>query len=269
MEALSDIEMLQEMDKSSLLAIHLSVDPPTMGPAEMMDDLEKGPGGENYYEDGQKAEGFKTLFDVNLALAEAEAKITRRQESIARTFYNDLFLMLANAPSEMTATEVIERQGEKLLMLGPVLERQQNDFHDPLIDRVFAICNRAGMIPPAPEEIIDMEMKVQYISILAIAQLRQRLSAIRETAQFVATLSQFKPEAKDKFNQDKAIDHVAEVTGVPPEIINSNEDVAGIRQQRVADMAKQKQMDMMTQGADAAKILSEIDLTGAGGEVAV
>jgi len=266
MEALSDVEMLQEMDKTSIMAIHKSVDPPVMGPSDLMDDLDTSPGAHNTYEDSQKAEGFSALYDVRLALAETEAKIARRQESIARTFYNDLFLMLANAPTEMTATEVIERQGEKLLMLGPVLERQQNDFHDPLIDRVFAILNRAGMIPPAPEEIIDMDMKVQYISLLALAQQRERIGSIQEMARFTAALSQFMPEAKDKFNPDEAIDYSAEVMGLPPEIIRSDEEVAGIRQERAAEIAKQRQMDMMTQGADAAKTLSEIDLTGAGGE---
>ncbi len=266
MEALSDVEMLQEMDKTSIMAIHKSVDPPVMGPAELMDDLNRDPGGENTYEDGQKAEGFKPLYEVKLALAEAEAKIARRQESIARTFYNDLFLMLANAPTDMTATEVIERQGEKLLMLGPVLERQQNDFHDPLIDRVFAICNRAGMIPPAPEEIIDMDMKVQYISLLALAQQRERIGSIQEMARFTAALGQFIPEAVDKFDADKAIDHTADVLGLPPEIIRDDEKVTGIRQGRAAEAAKQKQLEMLTQGADAAKTLSEIDLTKVGGE---
>ncbi len=266
MEALSDVEMLQEMDKTSIMAIHKSVDPPVMGPAEMMDDLDRNPGGENTYEDGQKAEGFKPLYEVKLALAEAEAKIARRQESIARTFYNDLFLMLANAPKDMTATEVVERQGEKLLMLGPVLERQQNDFHDPLIDRVLAICNRAGMIPSAPEEIIDMDMKVQYISLLALAQRRERIGSIQEMARFTAALSEFMPEAKDKFNPDEAIDYSAEVMGLPSEIIRSDEDVAGIRQQRAQAEAKKAQAEMIIQGADAAKTLSEIDLTRAGGE---
>ena len=263
MEALSDIEMLQEMDKTSLMAIHKSVDPPTMGPSELMDDLDTSPGAQNTYDSKESLEGFKELYQVRLALAETEAKIARRQESIARTFYNDLFLMLANSPNDMTATEVIERQGEKMLQLGPVLERQQNDFHDPVIDLTFYKCLRAGMIPPPPEEIAGRDMKVQYISLLAMAQKRERLNAIQETARFVADLSVLMPEARDKFDHDKAVDQTAEILGVQPEIIRDDETVAGVRQARAAEAAKKERMEMLNQGANAAKALGDIDMTGA------
>ncbi len=264
MEALSDIEMLQEMDKSSLMAIHKSVDPPTIGPAEIMDDLDTSPGAHNVYESQQKLDGFSPLYEVRLALAEAEAKIARRQESIARTFYNDLFLMLADTPKGMTATEVLERQGEKLLMLGPVLERQQNDFHDPLIDRVFPILYRRGRIPLPPQEIAGMDMKVDYISLLAMAQKRERLKAINETARFVAALSAFAPEARDKFDSDRAVDQVAEITGIPPAIIRSGDQVAVLRRKRAMKQdARQKAEDFsraLKDGTSAAKALSQTDV---------
>lgn len=263
MEALSDIEMLQEMDKSSLMAIHKSVDPPTIGPADLMDDLDTSPGAHNVYESQQKLDGFSPLYEVRLALAEAEAKIARRQEAIARTFYNDLFLMLADTPEGMTATEVVERQSEKLLMLGPVLERQQNDFHDPLIDRVFPILYRRGRIPPPPPEIAGRDMKVDYISLLAMAQKRERLKAIQETARFVAALSAFAPEARDKFDSDRAVDQMAEITGIPPDIIRSGEQVAVLRRKRAAQQdAKQKADDFsraLKDGTSAAKALSQTD----------
>lgn len=265
MKALSDIEMLQEMDKTSIMAIHKSVDPPVMGTGELMDDLDTSPGGQNVYSSEKQLEGFKPLYEVKLALAEAEAKIVRREEAIARRFHSDLFLMLANLPRDMTAFEVAERTAEKMLQLGPVIERQQNDFHDPLIDRTFEILVRAGKISPPPEEIAGMDMKVEYIGILALAQLREQLGSIQELARFTAALGEFIPEAVDKFDADKAIDHTADVLGTPPEVVRDAEQVAGIRQQRAAAQAKQAQMDAVTQGADAAKTLSEIDLTRGGG----
>jgi hypothetical protein len=39
----------------------------------------------------------------------------------------------------MTATEVIQRNEEKMRLLGPVLGRLQSELLKPLIDRVFNI----------------------------------------------------------------------------------------------------------------------------------
>jgi hypothetical protein len=40
--------------------------------------------------------------------------------------------------------EIIERKGEKLIQLGPVLERFENEALDPAIERCFNIMLRAG-----------------------------------------------------------------------------------------------------------------------------
>ncbi|PWG73491.1 phage head-tail adapter protein, partial [Enterococcus hirae] len=71
---------------------------------------------------------------------------------------------------EMTAREVQERHEEKLLMLGPVIERVQNELLDPMIDRVFSIALRGNALPPPPEELEGVDLRVEYISILAQAQ---------------------------------------------------------------------------------------------------
>jgi hypothetical protein len=149
-------------------------------------------------------------------------------------------------------------------MLGPVLERQQNDFHDPLIDRVFPILYRRGRIPLPPQEIAGMDMKVDYISLLAMAQKRERLKAINETARFVAALSAFAPEARDKFDSDRAVDQVAEITGIPPAIIRSGDQVAVLRRKRAMKQdARQKAEDFsraLKDGTSAAKALSQTDV---------
>lgn len=73
-----------------------------------------------------------------------------------------MFLMLSNqsALNQMTATAVAELHEEKLLMLGPVLSRFNNEVLRPLIDRTFDILNEEGLIPPAPEEIQGTDLNV-------------------------------------------------------------------------------------------------------------
>ena len=108
-----------------------------------------------------RLEGFQYLVD-DMA--------TTVRDMIQRAFYADLFLMLAQSDDRLgadrpTAREIEERHEEKLLALGPVLERTNDELLDPLIDRTFALMLAAGVIPEAPpEELARRRLKVEYIS---------------------------------------------------------------------------------------------------------
>ena len=76
------------------------------------------------------------------------ADIQDVRQRIAGAFYSDLFMMIASQPvGRMTATEVAERHEEKLLMLGPVLERLHGEILSPLIEITFARMVEAGIVP--------------------------------------------------------------------------------------------------------------------------
>jgi hypothetical protein len=57
--------------------------------------------------------------------------------------------MIATGEWKMTATEVAERHEEKLLMIGPVLERISNELLYPLVETTFTHMMEAGLVPPA------------------------------------------------------------------------------------------------------------------------
>jgi hypothetical protein len=56
-----------------------------------------------------------------------------------------------------TAREIDERHEEKLLALGPVLERTNDELLDPIVDRAFALMEAAGLIPPPPRSCDGVE----------------------------------------------------------------------------------------------------------------
>lgn len=65
------------------------------------------------------------------------------QERIKIAMYENLFLMISQSDRrEITAREIDERHEEKLLQLGPVLERLNDEVLDNLIDRTFSIMVR-------------------------------------------------------------------------------------------------------------------------------
>ena len=72
------------------------------------------------------------------------------QKRIKEIFFNDLFLMFQQMEAEpRSATAIDARREEKMVMLGPVLERFQNEALDKVIDRVFNIMLRAQTVPTA------------------------------------------------------------------------------------------------------------------------
>ena len=188
------------------------------------------------------------------------------QERIRSAFYADLMLMLATSEnSQMTAREVEERHSEKLLVLGPMLEQQNDDTFDPLIDNVFNKCNNRGLFPPPPEELAGQKLRVEYISTMAQAQKLIGVSSLERFVGFVGNMANIDPTAADKINVDEAIDDYGIMVGVSGSVVRGEDQVIEIRQGRAQAMQAQQmaeRMPALAQGAQAAKTLSDIPSGG-------
>jgi hypothetical protein len=264
MEALGDIKQLQHEQLRKAQAIDYKTKPPLQVPTSMKNrDIETMPGGVSFVDMSGQSGGIKTAFDVNLDLSHLLMDIGDVRERIRGSFYADLFLMLANqTDARMTATEVAERHEEKLLMLGPVLERLHNELLDPMIEMTFARMLEAGLVPPPPEELQGMEINVEFVSMLAQAQ---RAVATNGVDRFVANLgsmASFKPDVLDKFDSDKWADEYSEMLGISPELIVPGEQVALIRQERSKQALAAQRSAMLNQTADTASKLAGANTGG-------
>jgi hypothetical protein len=265
MDALGDVMQLQHDNEIWAKGTEYQADPPVQLPSSM-----KGhqhdllPGGESYYNDlGGVRGGIRTAFEVNLDLSALQAGIQDKRQQINSTYYADLFTMLSTMDRrQMTATEVAERHEEKLLVLGPVLERLHNEMLDPLIDRTFAMIVRAGLLPPPPQELQGSDIKVEYVSMLAQAQRAVGVTAVDRLLGTVGSVAQFKPDVLDKLDADQMVDEYAEMLGVSPDLIIGDDQVAIIRTSRQQAQAQQAQLEAIPAAAQAAKTLSETSLEG-------
>ena len=220
-------------------------------------DVERLPGGVTYVDLAGGSQGVKTAFEVNLDLSHLLQDIQDVRQRIESSFYADLFLMLANqSDARMTATEVAERHEEKLLMLGPVLERLQNELLDPLIELTFEYIVDAGLLPPPPEEMKGHDVSVELISMLAQAQRAVGTNSIDRFIGTVGSVAQFKPEALDKIDADSLLDIYSDSLGVDPRILLAQDKVDALRAQRADAQQKMQQAAMMNQGADTAQKLA-------------
>jgi hypothetical protein len=258
MEALGDVKQLQHEQLRKAQCIDYKTNPPLQVPTSMKNrDVERLPGGISYIDIAGPSSGIKTAFEVNLDLSHLLQDIQDVRHRIEGSFYADLFLMLANqSDSRMTATEVAERHEEKLLMLGPVLERLQNELLDPLIEITFDAIMEAGILPPPPDELQGHQINVQLVSMLAQAQRAIGTNSIDRFLGTLGSVAQMKPEVLDKVNGDKCVDIYADSLGIDPNMIVPDEQVQALRQQRQQAQQAQQKAEMMNQQADTAQKLA-------------
>lgn len=258
--ALPDCKMLMKLEESINLGFDRIVDPPIIAPSSAEGKIDTLPGGISYYDEQQGTKGLRSLYEnMNPPIQTLEAKVAKIENQIKTVFFNDLFLMISTMDrSGITAREIAAKEGEKLIMLGPVIERTKSEMLDPCIDLTFDIALKAGLIPPPPEELEGVPLQVDYISILAQAQKMIGLSAMNELVSNIGSLISIgKAEVIDKLDADQYIDETARMLGIAPGIIVSDDIVAQIRQGRAQQAAQQQAMAQGQALADGAKSLSE------------
>lgn len=264
MEVLGDIKQLQHEQLRKSQGIDYQTRPPLQGPSSLKgDEVDILPGGFTVADTNGASGGVRPLFEARIDLNHLLADIGDVRQRIREGMYSDLFLMISQAVStNMTATEVAERHEEKLLMLGPVLERLHNELLDPLIEITFERLLKAGVLPPPPEELIGVNLEVEFVSILAQAQ---RAIGANSTDRFVGNLgamAQIKPDVLDKFDADRWVDNYADQIGVDPELIVGNEQVALIRKSRAEQQQAQEAAATAQQAAETAAKLGTVQTGG-------
>lgn len=260
MGALGDVKQLQKMEEKKLKALDKMVDPPMNGPASMRSiGGDVRPGAINWVPEGS-GDAFRAAHEVRPDFAAIRVEIQAVEQRIRQFFFNNLFLSVLNEGKQMTAQEVARRHEEKLVMLGPVLERLDAEFLDPVIDRVFDIATAFDLLPDPPEEIQGTDLKIEYISLLSQAQKMVGTSAIDQLTGFITAVAGAKPDVLDKFDADQAVDEYASMLGTPPTVVVSDDKVQAARDAR-AQAAQMQQMAAMAQpaaqAATAAKTLGE------------
>ena len=260
-EALGDVKMLMKMQNDFLVALDKVIDPPLVQDAMVQGDKNTLPGGVTKISSTVPNAGIRTAYQIQPDLAAMQAKIDRVTESIDETFYKDLFRMISNLDQgNITATEINERLREKMMQLGPVLQRIESELLSPLISRTFGIAMRSGVIPIPPEIVQGQDLKIEYISMLAQAQKAVGTGSIQDLIAFVSNMAQFKPDALDNVDFDEAIREWSKMRGVPAKIVLTPQIIAQIRQVKEKQMQMAQMGEEATKAADGAKTLSETKL---------
>lgn len=264
-DTIGGIKGIQSMEEDSYLAISRGADPPLMGHSSFINMLDTSAGAFNPVSDAAKMEGLRSIYEkVDFDHEAVETKIERVEGKVSTGFFNDLFLYLMNNPNA-TATEILERKAEKVILLGPVITRQQTELFQPTFERVHGIATRANYFPPPPPELEGHELEIEYISQLAIAQ---RMSMMDSVYAYIGLAGQLQTldmnhPVNDNVDVDKVMEESSERLGVMNMTRGSDE-----RKERRRERAEQiKQETAIAQAREVIggiKDASEIQAPNAG-----
>lgn len=260
MESLGDIKQLQHEQLRKGQGIDFKTKPPLQVPSALKNNPIDGlPGGVTYVDGMAGGAGVKTLFEATIDLSDLREDIMDVRERIRSAFFADIFLMLSGRDDgNLTATEAAMRNEEKMLMLGPVGERQHNELLSPLIDLTFDRLAEAGVLPPIPDELRDMELSVEFVSVLAQAQRAVATNSVDRFLANLGALAALKPGVLDKLDEDAWADEYSDMLGISPQLIVPDEKVALIRDARAKQQAAQAQAAQADQIASAAQKMGTV-----------
>jgi hypothetical protein len=252
MVALPEVKTLNKMAETMLIGAQKVIDPPLQMPDDgFVLPIITTPGGINYYRPGgnDKIEPIFNDTRIDFGYEAMKEKRTRIREA----FFVDQ-LMLQQGP-QMTATEVLQRTEEKMRLLGPMLGRQQSEFLRPLIDRVFNIMMRRGIIKKddIPQVLRGRKIDVKYSSMIAKSQRLQDGQNIMRTLQAATPFINLDASVADNINGDAALRVLGEVYGLPQQILRNEDDVKHIREQRAQAQQKMIEEQQQAQQIDNAQ----------------
>jgi hypothetical protein len=272
MDALGDAKQLQLKELRLQQAEDFQDRPPLKGPPSLETAVVRNvPGGVTFVAPADDA-AFKPIWETKVDTQRRIMGIQRIEENIRSHFFADLFFAVSQMEgvqprNEMQISEIV---GEKMTQLGPVVERVQNEKLRIAIEIAWSILQKSGSLPPPPPELQGQEVKLEFISMLAQMQRAAGLTAIERFTGFIATAQAVDQRVLDKFDADQAADEYADILGVPPTIIRSDDEVAKLREARAqaeqaAQMAAAAEPAM--QATQAVKNLG--DANAGGGESAL
>lgn len=273
MDALPDILQLHLMTVRQAEAIEKMVRPPMLADVALKNQPSSIlPGRVTYVADVSK--GMKSMYEIRMDLQHMTALIEKIEGRVQKWFFNDLFQMMENIQGVQPRNEmeIAERRGEKMQVLGPVVENITGELAGD-IQRAYSIMARRNLIRPKPRSLLGVPLDIEFDSMISVAQRAAETASMERGMTVITNLDKQYPDkhVSDNVNVDKWARNYLDKGNFPASDMNGEEEVKKIRAERAKQIAAAKQQaqadQMMTHTAPAlagaAKDVSEIDTGGA------
>lgn len=259
--ALNNVKTLNKTVELFIQQSEKALNPPLDITPGYKDRIRTMPGGLNVK--GKSTDEIKPI--VTSGRIELSDKILNDlREQVKERYFVSTFLMLAQLGQRMTAYEVSSRDNEKMMMLGPAIGRITDECLGPLIDRCFNIMMRGGYFLPVPNDIMERDVDVEYLSPLARAQKAVQANNIDRLVAFMAPLVQIYPDIIDNFNPDEATKLYADIFAVPQSIMRGTENIKAMRDERMKLQQQEAVRQQMLQATEGIKSIAQADKAATG-----
>lgn len=270
MDALGDAKQVQTETYRKAEFIEKGVRPP-MGadPSLKNEPASVMPSMITYVQAEGAKKGFWPLFEINPAwLQWLTADIEMVNKRIQTCLFVDLFMAISRMEGVQPRNELelTKRDLERLQELGPVIELAEKALN-LLILRVVNILLRRKLLKPMPQSLVGIPMKINYISIMKLAQRSAESIAMKDTFATAGALSSAAkaagvPDPIRVINLDKALRKYGDLNNFPSDCLFTDDEVQKHDQIRAQEMAKAQAPQQAMAGVTAAKTLSETQLPG-------
>ncbi len=270
MDALGDNKQVQMETRRKAEFIEKGVRPPMGANPELKNEPSSIiPGMITYMSTDGGKKGFWPLFEVNFGwLAPIVADIEKVSARINSALFVDLFMAISRMEGVQPRNELelTKRDLERLQQLGPIINSAENEL-STMIRRVLGIMTRRKMLKPMPKSLQGVPLKIDYTSIMKMAQRSAESVSMKDFFSTAGVLSSAAkaasvPDPIRTVNLDKALAHYGDLVNFPTDCLFTPKEVESHDQARAQAKQQAQIPGMAAAGVNAAKTLSETQVPG-------
>lgn len=271
MDALGDTKQIQQETRRKAEFIEKGVRPPMGADPELKNEPASIiPGMITYVNQDTGKKGFWPLFEPNAQWLQGLIQdIATVSERINRALFVDVFMAITRMQGVQPRNELelSMRDLERLQAIGPFINRFGNEAGAPAIKRVLEIAKRRGLLKPMPDSLKGQPLKLEFVSMLTIAQNSAEGVAMKDVLATGGNLSAAAkaaglPDPLRIIDLDKAMRKYAKTKAFPDSVILTPEQVAELDQARAEGEAQAQVLPTTLAGVQAARTLADTPIEG-------
>jgi len=252
LDGAGDIRMLNRISRDVSKVSQMAANPGHYVPSEMYNDFEIKP---NFKLRTYDMNRIPIASNIGQNYPIGKDREEFYQQIVKEHYFTNFFMMLAASEgNNMTATEVLERQGEKATVIGGMVSRLTQEFLDPIFERMFVIAARNRWIPEPPEELLATGARVSIDYLGPLAQAQQRFLKLQgpltSLQNFLPMLEAY-PEMRDILKPYDLGKHILVEGGMPQSLLKDKEQYDAEQQAKAQQQQAMQQAEMDKMQAEA------------------
>lgn len=259
---LPDVNMLNEMNKTTMQAAQLKLLPPLLAQADgVLSAIRLTPAAINYGGIDDQGRQLVAPLQVGGDVGIGIELMDQKRGVIVDAFWGKMYQVLLENP-QMTATQAMLIAQQQGALLAPTASRIESEFLAAIAARELAILDQARVLPEPPPELIEAGMgyEIEYDSPMSRARRAEEGVAILRSIEQLVPAAQAAGDPKVVFSRVKwpeVAKTIFEVNGAPAKILFTDEEMESVDAANAQAAQTQALLGAAPVAASAAKDLAQ------------